>query len=85
MEEKKIFNVNWFKPEDRNGNAKIGDKEHRELDWWCRHYKGGVSYLTWRLMQYFEAKDEGDDESVKQLEQIIRACLPYYWEEVDDS
>ena len=82
--ESKVFNVNWFKPDKKGGNTLLSDKDRSQLDWWCRHYKDGVAYLTWRLMQYFEAKDEGDEEQLKQLEGIIRASLPYFWEEVSD-
>jgi hypothetical protein len=80
--EKKIFSVNWFKPEQKGKDAILSEKELGQIDWWCKHYKGGVSYLTYRIMQYFEAKDAGDDEQLKQLEGIIRASLPYFWEEV---
>jgi hypothetical protein len=80
--EKKVFNVNWFKPDRKGTTVKLSAKDESEIDWWCRHYKDGISYLTYRMMQYFEAKDAG--EEVENLEKIIRACLPYYWEEVTD-
>ena len=79
--EKKEFNVNWFRP-GRGKQVILTDKDRGEIDWWCRHYKDGTAYLTWRIMEYFEAKDAGDEEKCKSLEGIIRACLPYYWEEV---
>ena len=82
--EKKEFNVNWFRPVKKGGTVRLSDKDRKQLDWYCRYYKDGVSYLTWRIMEYFEAKDAGDDERLATLEGIIRACLPYYWEEVTD-
>ena len=82
--EKKDFNVNWFRPEKKGGMVTLTKKDKDQLDWWCRHYKEGTAYLTWRIMEYFEAKDAGDDESLRTLEGIIRACLPYYCEDVSD-
>jgi len=84
MAEKKIFNVNWFKPDRKGIMVRLSEKDLNEVDWWCRHYKDGISYLTYRMMQYFEAKDADDEKATEQLEGIIRACLPYYWEEVID-
>lgn len=79
---KKEFNVNWFMPApEERGRIVLTDKDTKQIDWWCRHYKAGVGYLSWRMMEYFEAKDAGDEEKVKRLEGIIRACLPHYWEE----
>ena len=80
--EVKVFNVNWFKPERKGASSALTDKDLEQLAWWCRHYKDGVAYLTWRMMEYFEALDAGEEESAKSLENIIRASLPYYWEEI---
>lgn len=63
------------------GNIELTDKDRGEIDWWCRHYKEGIAYLTYRMIQYFEAVDASDKKSVDQLEKIIRASLPYYLEE----
>ena len=78
----KVFNENWFKPEARGGPTSLNDIERREIEWWCLHHKEGVRYLTWRLMEYFEAVDANDTKSIDALGSIIRACLPYYWEDV---
>jgi len=79
----KELNVNWFMPskEDRN-RIVLSDSDKSELDWWCRHYKDGVGYLSWRMMEYFVAKDAGDTKAMKSLETIIRSALPRFWEEV---
>jgi hypothetical protein len=86
MDEPKKFGENWFIPnkEERAflGKPMLGDKERKELDWWCRHYKDGVSYLSFRIMEYLQAKDDGDLERMSDIEGLLRACLPYYWEEV---
>ena len=65
--EKKEFNVNWFRPVKKGGTVRLSDKDRKQLDWYCRYYKDGVSYLTWRIMEYFEAKDAGDDERLGYL------------------
>ncbi len=61
-------------------SVNLTDNDLKELEWWARHYKDGVSYLTLRMIQYFELKDAGDEEGAKQLEAILRASLPAYSE-----
>lgn len=80
--EPKVFNVNWFRPTDKGASLRLSENDLGELAWWCRHYKDGVAYLTWRMMEYFEALDNEDEEGAKALANIIRASLPYYWEEI---
>ena len=83
MDEAKCFGENWFKPskEDRL-RTELGEKEQSQLDWWCQHYKESTSYLCWRIMEYLEAKDDGNLDQMKVLEGLLRSSLPYYWEEV---
>lgn len=64
-------------------SVKLTDKDEGDLEWWCRHYKDGIGYLVHRMNQYFEAKDTGDENSLDQLEKIIRASLPHYLEVIE--
>jgi hypothetical protein len=83
MGESKCFGKNWFKPSKEDClRIELGEKEQSQLDWWCQHYKESISYLCWCIMEYLEAKDDGDLESMNVTEGLLRACLPYYWEEV---
>jgi len=86
MAKSKKFGENWFMPNREEsaflGKPILGDKENKELSWWCSHYKDGVSYLSFRIMEYLQAKDDGDLERMNITEGLLRACLPYYWEEV---
>ncbi len=63
-------------------STKLTESDLSQLDWWARHYKDGVAYLSYRMVQYFEAKDSGDMDKAEQLEKIIRASLPAYREMV---
>lgn len=61
----------------------LTDSDLKDLEWWARHYKDGVAYLSLRMAQYFERKDAGDEQGAKQLEAILRASLPAYSEMVN--
>ena len=65
-------------------SVKLTENDLKDLEWWARHYKDGVGYLSYRMMQYFEAKDSGDMDRAEQLEKIIRASLPAYRELVGE-
>ena len=64
-------------------SIKLSEGDLKEIEWWARHYKDGVGYLSFRMMQYFDLKDSGDEKGAKQLEKILRASLPVYWELVN--
>ena len=64
-------------------STELTESDLSQLDWWARHYKDGVAYLSYRMLQYFEAKDSGDTHKAEQLEKIIRASLPVYREMVE--
>lgn len=64
-------------------SIKLTDKDQGDLEWWCRHYKDGIGYLVYRMNQYFEAKDIGDEKGLVQLEKIIRVSLPHYLEVIE--
>tara|TARA_B100000902_G_C26651231_1_gene593887 strand:+ start:118 stop:327 length:210 start_codon:yes stop_codon:yes gene_type:complete len=66
-------------------SIKLTESDLKEIEWWARHYKDGVAYLTLRMTQYFEMKDAGDKKGTEQLEGILRASLPAYSELVNNE
>ena len=48
-------------------SIKLSENDLKEIEWWARHYKDGVGYLSFRMMQYFDLKEAGDEKGAKQL------------------